>query len=391
MHFALCYNLESFFSFFMSIVSIQKVSQGGISTALDRLLMPVVKPEEIQGRSVLIKPNLVEPLAYTSGQTTNPALVEEVVLWCKNCGVKDVAIGEGPSYFQPVYALKDCFVKTGMTKVAERQAIKWILFDDGPFRKFHNYSSATPPSFSISEHAFSWDLIINVPVPKTHYLTGVSVAMKNLKGFIKREDKPSFHYCGKDNIHGSVSELNCMIRPFLNIVDCTASVHRNKSFILAGKDIVATDAVAASLMGINPETIRTIQLGHEAGLGEMDVSKINLEGEDIKDLQMNLEQPKEYLKRVFNNLTLSAGTACSGCLIPLFSSLRRMDKEDIFPEEEFEFVLGKEQPCGVDCKVLFLGQCTMGCCGEKPWLKGCPPTKEEMFEFIKKQLLVSSY
>jgi uncharacterized protein (DUF362 family) len=370
-----------------SVVSVQKISEGDIPAALEKLLLPVLNSHEIKGKSVLIKPNLVEPLPYTSGQTTNPALVEAVVEWCRKCGAADIVIGEGPSYFQPDYALRDCFTKTGMSEVAERQAVKWILFDEGSFREFNYYSPATPSSFSISEYAFSRDLIINIPVPKMHYLTGVSIAMKNLKGFVKREDKPSFHYCGKDNIHGSVTALNCMIRPFINIVDCTAPVHRNKSFILAGKDIVATDTVVASLMGINPETIKTIKLGHEAGLGEMDVTKINLEGEDVKDLHMNLEQPKDYLKRVFENLTLSADTACSGCLIPLFSSLRRMDKEDILTDEKIEFVLGKELPCDAESKILFLGQCTLGCCGAKPWLKGCPPTKEEMFEFIKRQLI----
>jgi len=272
----------------LSVVSIQKIFEGNISAALDKLLAPLVNPEELKGKSVLIKPNLVEPLRYTSGQTTNPALVEAVVIWCKKCGVSEVDIGEGPSYFQPDYALRDCFVKTGMTDVAERQVIKWILFDEGPFRKFNQHSPATPSSFSISEYAFSRDLIINLPVPKTHYLTGVSNAMKNLKGFIKREDKPSFHYCGKENIHGSVTELNLMIRPFLNIVDCTAPVHRNKSFILAGKDIVATDTVVTSLMGINPESIRTIKLANRAGLGEMDMSAIEIKGEDVKYLRMNL-------------------------------------------------------------------------------------------------------
>jgi len=370
----------------MSVVSIKKISDNDISSSLSSVLKPVVSADEIKGKSVLIKPNLVEPVRYTSGQTTNPALVEAVVLWCKTFGAEDIAIGEGPSYFQPECALEDCFVKTGMTDVAKRQGVRWILFDDDKFRVFNGYSPATPASFAISEHAFSWDLIINLPVPKTHYLTGVSIAMKNLKGFIKRNDKPSFHYCGKDNIHGSVTELNKMIRPFLNIVDGTAPVHRNEGFILAGKDIVATDTVATSLMGINPETIRTILLGHMAGLGEKDLSRIDVRGEEIKDIQMSFEQPREYLKRVFPNLDLIADTACSGCLIPLFAAFYKLESERLFPGDETKFVLGKENLGRISGKILFLGQCARDCCGEGARLKGCPPTKEEMFQFIKNNL-----
>ena len=39
-------------------------------------------------------------------------------------------------------------------------------------------------------------------------------------------------------------------------------------FILAGEDIVAVDAFTTALMGINPDSIQTIVLGHAAGLGE---------------------------------------------------------------------------------------------------------------------------
>ena len=263
------------------------------------------------------------PKLYSTGQTTNPALVEAIIIWCKQQGAKKIAVGEGPSYFQPASALRACFTATGMADIAVRQGVPWILFDEGPFRQFKKISPLLPDQFCISEHAFSWGHIINVPVPKTHYLTTVSIAMKNLKGFIKRADKPSFHYCGTQHIHGSVTQLNTIIRPSLNIVDCTAPVHKNRGFILAGIDIVAVDAVAASLMGVNPSTIETIRLGHEAGLGEMDLSRIDIIGDDMQDLIMNFEQPKQFLHRAFPRLQLSAKNACSGCLIPLFAALRQ--------------------------------------------------------------------
>lgn len=371
--------------FDMPTVSIKKI-QDDILPALESLLRPFISEVSISGKSVLIKPNLVEAVPFTTGQTTNPALVEAVVLWCKKMGAGEIAIGEGPSYFQPQKALRECFTRTGIAEVAERQNVAWILFDEGPFRVFRNHSPATPQVFSISEHAFTWDNIINVPVPKTHYLTTVSIAMKNLKGFIKWEDKPSFHYCGKERIHGSVTELNRIIRPVLNIVDCTAPVHRNRNFILAGTDIVATDAVTTSLMGINPQAIRTVQLGFREELGEMDISKIDIVGDELKELKMSFEQPRDYLSRVFPKLTLRAETACSGCLIPLFAAFGRMEEEDIRSVYEINIVLGKEEPVKKSEKMIFLGQCAKAFKKGNPWLKGCPPTKDEMFGFITQNL-----
>ena len=52
-----------------------------------------------------------------------------------------------------------------------------------------------------------------------------------------------------------------------------------KNVILASRDQVAIDAVAARLMGFDPMTIRYIRLAHEAGLGVGDVREIELVGD----------------------------------------------------------------------------------------------------------------
>jgi len=369
----------------MSTISIKKAGTD-LGATLELLLDPFAARMPLAGSSVLIKPNLVEPLPFTTGQTTNPALVESIIAWCKARGARKIAVGEGPSYFQPKTALKACFLKTGMATVAQRQHVPWILFDEGPFRAFTDYSPRTPAAFSLSEHGFTWDHIINVPVPKTHYLTRVSIAMKNLKGFIKREDKPSFHHCGTQTINGSVTALNNLIRPLVNIVDCTAPTHRNDAFLLAGMDIVATDAVTASLMGFNPQEIQTIRLGFEDGLGEMDLTHIEITGDDLKDMQMNLEQPACYLRRTFPALTVSASTACSGCLIPLFSSLRKLEQEKVQFKNTLCIALGKEPPQHKYKKIIFVGQCTRPYSADGPLLTACPPTKEEVFAFLKDNL-----
>ncbi len=369
----------------MSIVSIRQI-QDGILPTLQILLKPFASEVVLEGKSVLIKPNLVEPEHYTTGQTTNPALVEALIVWCRQQGATSIAIGEGPNYFQPRSALRECFIETGIDDIARRQNVPWILFDDGPFRVYKNHSPRTPKTFSVSEHAFTWDHIINVPVPKPHYLTRVSIGMKNLKGFIRREDKPSFHHVGTDGIHGSVTELNLLIRPSLTVVDCTAPVHKNKNFLLASTDIVACDAVTTSLMGINPREIRTIRLGHEAGLGEMNIAKIDIQGDDLKNFKMNFEQPEDYLKRAFPHLKLCAQTACSGCLIPLFSALHRIENELTEKEEETTIVLGKNNSGRASNRTIFVGECTKVIAEDNTWLSGCPPTKEEMFEFLREQL-----
>ena len=85
----------------MPLVSLAKISRNDIASALERALAPFSDHIPCRGKRILIKPNLVEPLPCSSGQTTNPDLVEALVLWCREHGAAEIAIGEGPSYFQP--------------------------------------------------------------------------------------------------------------------------------------------------------------------------------------------------------------------------------------------------------------------------------------------------
>ncbi|MBM3118241.1 MAG: DUF362 domain-containing protein, partial [Chloroflexi bacterium] len=79
-------------------------------------------------------------------------------------------------------------------------------------------SPYTPDKFRITEFAFNCDKFINLPVLKTHYLTTVTLAMKNLKGCLKREDKPLFHH---RDLNRAVVELCKIVKPTVNVIDCT--------------------------------------------------------------------------------------------------------------------------------------------------------------------------
>jgi len=101
---------------------------------------------------------------------------------------------------------------------------------------------------------------------------------------------------------------------------------------------------------------------------------------------MNFEQPEDYLKRAFPGITLSAQSACSGCLIPLFSSLHRIEQKGGSIEDECAIFIGKDGLKKTSKRMLFIGQCTKDLAGSNCLLSGCPPTKEEMFEFLRKNL-----
>lgn len=359
-----------------SLVCVFKIKHS-LSEAVQRSIA-AIGGLHLRGKTVLIKPNLVDPVSHTTGQITNPHLVEAVIKYCHQERAQRVIIGEGPSYYRSPEKLIDSFTKTGMEEAAERNEAEWFVFDDYPFRSYKNVSPFTPSRFSVTEFAFECDKIINIPVMKTHIFTKVTLAMKNLKGCLKREDKPRFH----SNLARAVVELNKIVRPTLNIIDAT-NLKDSPPLIITGRDIVAVDSVGSSLMGFNPSQIETVKFGFEAGLGEMNLEEIEIVGADLKDLKMNFELPQEEIGRSFPQLDLSIGQACCGCAVPIFSSLSRIRKEGGQLKRRLTFVAGKKNSLsGVNDNLILVGDCTESLSSDTH-LKGCPPNEDEIMQALR--------
>lgn len=373
----------------MSKVSISKAGNdfyAAFARAINDIGERLISP----GDSVLIKPNLVEPAAPDSGQITNPRVIEAVARYCLDHGAKRVVIGEGPSYYQPQSQLRECFTLTGVSRVAERLGAEWVLFDEHRYRTFKGFSEHTPDKFRVTEFVFDCDKLIDLPVLKTHYLTTVTLAMKNLKGCLKREDKPLFH---SRDLSRAVVELCKIIKTAVNVIDCTPGnvvrqlgtgcskeERRTGGLLIASSDIVAADSVGCALMGINPDDVRTVALGAAAGLGESELTRIDIIGEELKRLKFKVKLPKEILQQSFPLLKIvGADRACSGCLIPLVSSLSNLAERDAKLEKPLGVCLGKSPQVPAAMDYLLVGDCAHvpGVSGRN-WVAGCPPNKEEL-------------
>jgi len=372
----------------MSKVSIVKV-ENDYYDALLRALDDLGEKPVARGDRVLIKPTLYEPKAPDSGDITNPRIVEAVARYCLDAGAGRVIIGEGPSYYQSEAQLRPCFTQSGTSEVADRLGIEWVLFDEHKYRTFRGISEATPDEFRVTEYAFSCDKLINVPVLKTHYQTTVTIAMKNLKGCLKREDKPRFHQ--QKDLSRAIVELNKIVRPALNIIDATAktlgsvgssarSQPLGARLLLASTDAVAVDAVGCALMDINPDTVPTVTLGAAAGLGESNLTKIEIVGEELKRLKFKVKLPQEQLRQSFPQLEIS-GTdkACSGCLIPLLSELLTLSERKARLKMPLRICVGTEPDVPEDKACLLVGDCAISEMDEEAnCVVGCPPDREEI-------------
>jgi uncharacterized protein (DUF362 family) len=358
----------------MAKVSLTKVGRNlyaAVVKAIDELGQLVIAP----GDYVLIKPNLVNPEAPDSGQITNYRVIEAVARYCLDRGAARVIIGEGPGYYNEKSRLKECFIRTGASEVAERLGLEWVLFDDYDYRTFRDVSDCTPEEFRVTEFVFNCDKLINLPVLKTHYLTTVTLSMKNLKGCLKWEDKPLFH---QPDLSRAVVELNKIVRPTVNIIDATNWRQAGARLLIASSDIVAADTVGCALMGIDPAQVRMITLGAAAGLGEDDITRIDIIGEELKRLKFKVKLPQEEIQHYFPLLEITgAERACSGCLIPLISALMLLGERGVKMKRPLTICLGKNPQVPENKLCLLVGDCAE-VKEKEPGSKvtGCPPDRE---------------
>jgi uncharacterized protein (DUF362 family) len=135
----------------------------------------------------------------------------------------------------------------------------------------------------VHELLLSSDVLINVPILKHHSSSKLSISMKNMMGCVW--DRGFWH---KNDLHQCMADFLHFKKPTLNVVDAYYVLKQNgpmgvslddvitmKSLIIS-KDIVAADAAATKFFGKNPAEINHIQLAYAAGLGEMDLSKLNI-------------------------------------------------------------------------------------------------------------------
>lgn len=112
----------------------------------------------------------------------------------------------------------------------------------------------------------------SVALAKTHSLTMVTGALKNMFGLLPRKDQSFYH----PNIHEVILDLNRMFRSSLCLIDGRMGLEgvisgnpRNLGCVILGRNPVSVDATMARVMGFDPEKIRHIVEAERHGLGSI--------------------------------------------------------------------------------------------------------------------------
>jgi len=272
----------------VSSISIDSYDSAKLEAAIHKLLDPLgrinrfVKP----GMTVLINPNLLSARKPEKAVTTHPELVAAVSALCIKAGA-EVIIGDSPGGVEK--GLKRVWDNTGMTAAAEMSKARLVGFESGRVKE----AAVDGRKYYISRYAYDVDLIISLPKLKTHVLTNYTGAIKNCYGFIPGLRKSDYHRQNPDvkSFSSVVVDIFSSVKPALFIMDAGLVMEgdgpasgdtRWLGYLLASTDGVALDASVAATLGIGKRRVWTTEFAAQRGLGQADLSQIEVLGEAFR-------------------------------------------------------------------------------------------------------------
>ena len=338
---------------------------------------------------IALKPNLVGPIPAEDGATTHPGIVQGVVRYLREAGYGNLVMMESSWVGDKT---SDALLVTGFGELCRELEIPFIDLQ----------SDRSVPvdcagmKINICRKALLADFLINLPVMKGHCQTGMTCALKNLKGCIPGPEKRRFHRLG---LHEPIGHLSAGLKqgfiladaicPDLTFEDGGNPVPMNR--LMCAVDPVLLDAYACRVIGVSQESVSYIRIAQECGAGSGDLSRAHVTclQEKRKDGRYIYIQTKEVpdapgdecrqalkVKEAVNEI--DSCSACYGALIPV---LHRLEQEGLLKDLPEKLCIGQ----GYRGKTgkLGIGSCTAHF---ENSLAGCPPTQEEMEAFLRENM-----
>lgn len=241
-----------------------------------------------KSKKVLLKPNILSPLAPEKATTTHPSLVRAVVNRLKKEGA-EVMVGDNPGVFG--YGISEkAAMKSGIFEASQGC---FIHLGRDPVK--YPMSSRFFDHIMVSKDVLDADIIVNLPKLKTHGFTFFTGCIKNTFGYIVGGDKMRVHSSANTpkNFSEAIVDIYQIRPPELNIMDAVECMEgngpqhgtiRRVGKVLASANGVSLDAAAVYLIGRKIKSIPHLVIASERNLGEIDISKISF-NQEIKPVR----------------------------------------------------------------------------------------------------------
>ncbi len=335
---------------------------------------------------IALKPNLLGPITASEGATTHPQIVEGVVGYLRENGFQNIIMMESSWVGDRT---SDSLLVTGFDDLCEKMEI--------PFADLQEDASVCVDcagmKLAVCRKALEADFLINLPVAKGHCQTGMTCALKNMKGCIPGSEKRRFHRLG---LHAPIGHLSAGLRqgfvladaicPDLTFEDGGNPVPLGR--LVCAFDPVLLDAYVCRQMGLETEAVPYIRIAQECGAGNADLQHARITNlvrkpgdrdtvyVQVPDDPCSWRSESSSILKVRELVCeVDSCSACYGTLIPVLHELEQEEGWASFPHklcigQGWRHKTGK----------IGIGSCTSQF---EHFLPGCPPDADHMKGFLQ--------
>ena len=223
-----------------------------------------------KGDKVLIKVNICGGVPDRKGTFTSTNVVDTLVDLVRGAGGVPTIADSDMIWTRFWPAATD----SGWKEWAERKDVRLVNLADTEIVKFDFGKDSVVGRDYVSKEAVDADVIISVPVMKTHLLTAVTLGMKNMYGTFPKIDKAKYH---REDIEKVIYWINKAFTPNLTVIDGSIGGEgigplscQDVDFetIVASDDVVTADSIACQLMGYKPGEVTHLKIADDCHLGD---------------------------------------------------------------------------------------------------------------------------
>lgn len=348
-------------------------------------------------KRVLLKPNLVYPRKSGSGIITDRRIVIGLIEILQDLGFSDITVGEGSAVgydFVQNYDTYECMKAAELDELPRRYGVKLVDFNRDEPIEIDVPNPLIMERVKIARTALESDIIINLPVMKTHIRTGITAGLKNMKGVLPGSEKKKTHRLGLEE---AIADLNTAVKVDLTLVDGIVGMEGNWDYprdcvslgiIMGSTDPVALDATCSRIMGFDPYKIRYISYAEEKKLGVMDSDKIEFVGLKWDEIPKKNFKPRfQSFVEDFPGVNVIDDYACTGCYSTILSTLAYINRKGFKGSlNNLNLVLAVNDNKKLDDlkgETFIIGTCNATFNNKGVFIPGCPPKAPELIASIK--------
>jgi len=241
-----------------------------------------ISPED----KILIKPSIIEPAYQYQSVTTNPELLDALITYLKEKGIKDIVVAEQAMLGNDTMASAK---KAGILDVCKKHEISFIDLAKSEYieKTYDNFN------FRIAREILERK-VINLPVMKTNSQIVISGAMENMLRIVDEETQKKMF---KNDIEKTLPKLIKVVPEFLSIGDATIGLQAQGPTLLGepaflnmlflSKDPVALDAVFTEASMLKKP--HYLKIADVLGVGNCDTEKIEVIGDELEAIKCPLK------------------------------------------------------------------------------------------------------